>query len=277
MSFVVVLSLFMLFSNLSQANFQAELDLLKPNFSCVVKGEKDSWFRSFNISADELNKKWQLALRVKDNEKGVNDVVDFNVALWQKGEKQGSDLSFIWESGHATLQGKYTLSEGKSSWSPKIKADFNPYFDASLQYEYLTNGGKWQFSWKKNIRDLVLSTTLSYYNSFSALCGIGYKQEGADIDLSLQFAKEGISKGALKLGFKQDIYQGYLRVDIDRDLSSTVTMQFHLDGLKLSGKVKENDNQISIGTNLFINEFTFIPAVSLSKKGLVFGLKMKIA
>ncbi len=253
------------------ANFKAELDLLKPGLACSIKGS--GYLRSFNVTADEKNQRWQAQFRAKEE----NNVLDFDLAVWQRAVKQGYDLAFAWESGHATLHGKYSFSDGKSSWSPKVVTNFNPYFDAQLQYEYLTNGGKWQFKWKKRINKTTFSTQLSFYKHPTFNCGIFYNTQDADLEMTLSLTNKGIIKGTAKIGFKQDLYQGYFKVDLDKNNHSNVTMQLNLAGLRITAKAKDNDNQLSFGATVPLKEFSFHPSLTLTKKGLLFGFKIKIA
>lgn len=266
---IVLLVLTLVFS--ANAKFSAELDLLEPSLSCRITNV--GFIKSIELSADELNQKWRVGFEIKED----LDRVTCDIALWQKKEKQGYDFAFSWKSGHATLQGKLSQSEGKSSWSPKIMTNFNPYIDASLQYEYLTNGGKWQLSWKKRIDKLNLTMIFSHYRNPVLQSSIYYNAGLANLDLSLNINQEGFNKAGVKLGFKQDLYQGSIRIDFDKKGASSVSMQLGVAGLKIDALTKNNNPQLGLATALSINEFSFFPSLTLSRQGLRFGFKLKIA
>lgn len=271
MLIIKLVCVFLVVTSIAGANFTAELDLLKPMLACSLKG--GGYLRSFNVTADEKNQSWQALFRAKEE----SNVVDFNLSVWQKAAKQGYDFAFAWESGHATLYGKYSFSEGKSSWSPKVVTDFNPYFDAQLQYEYLLNGGKWQFKWKKRINQTTFSTQLAFYMHPTLNCGLLFTTKEADFEINLSFSDKGITKGTTKIGFRQDLYQGYLKVDLEKNNQSSVTMQLTLAGLKITAKAKNNENQLSFGSTVPLKEFLLLPSLTLNNKGLLLGFKIKIA
>ncbi|MDD2431697.1 MAG: hypothetical protein PHD88_06030 [Firmicutes bacterium] len=277
MFIVFCLGFLLCFSQIGAASFSAQVDLVNPSLSCSIKGDKDSWFRDFSVDANEENQKWQTTFRIKENTDSGTNSLNLVTSAWQKDKEQGADLSFVWQSGHATLQGKYTLSEGGTRWSPKIITDFNPYFDAKLQYEYLTNGGKWQFSYSKKLSDVVLSSTFAYYLKPTCTLALSYAPGPADIVVSLSLGKGGITKTSAKIGFNQDIFQGYFKVDVDRYTKSTVTMQLGVAKLKLNAKVQDNTTEFGLSTTMAFNEFTFLPSLTISSKGLGVGFKIKVA
>lgn len=266
----IVLICFLLVVSAS-ANFTAELDLLEPAISCRISGE--GYFKSLAITANDDNQIWKTGFRFKED----TDLLNLDTNLWQRKNKQGFDLSFAWKSGHATLRGKYSLSEGKSTWTPKLIADFNPYIDATLQYEYLANGGKCQLNWQKKLNELGLVLVFTQYKKANLQLGVSYNTGVANMSLTFHLQEEGLSRGSFRLGLKQDAYKGSLQVDVAKNSGSTVTMKFGVDSLNITGKVKDNENQLGLATSLGINEFTWLPTLIISNKGIRFGLKIKIA
>ncbi len=267
--YIVLLCFFLVIS--ASANFTAELDLLEPSISCRIGGE--GYFKSLAINANEDNQSWKAGFRFKEE----SDLLNLDTALWQRKDKQGFDISFAWKSGHATLRGKYTQSEGRSTWTPKLIADFNPYIDATLQYEYLASGGKWQLNWQKKLNELSFALAFTQYKKANLRWSVAYNTGVADMNLSLNLQEEGLSRSSFKLGFKQDAYKGSLQVDVAKSSGSTVTMKFGVDSLNITGKVKDSDNQLGLATSLGINEFIWQPTLIISNKGIRFGLKIKIA
>ena len=277
MSIVFCLVFLLCFSQVGSASFSAQMDLVKPSVSFTVRGDKESWFRGFSVDADEKSQKWQTTFRIKETGDFGTNSLDFGTAAWQKDQELGADFSFVWQSGHATLQGKKTLSRNGSKWSPKIIVDFQPYFDAKVQYEQLTQGGKWQVTYRKKTGDLTFSSSFSYYKEPTCSLSCTYDPGPADLSFSLGFGKGGVTKTAARIGFDQERVKGFLKVDVDRYTKGTVALQLDIDKLKIDAKVQDAGIDVGLSCAISSGDFTFQPSLSFGSKGLGLGFRIKIA